>query len=232
MEQRDHLRKLTLLYGTTNPAKLEAMKNRLSDLPFLEIEGLKEGMSGVTIQPGDSQRTGKLPQMKETGNSVLENAVQKARQYYELLHRPVFSCDTGIYLEGVPGELQPGIHVRQREGKYLTDEELLGFYQDLAVRYDPLTAVYQNGICLILDEEHIYASADASLKSKPFRIVDKPHPIRKEGFPLDSLSVDPETGAYFYDLAKDSLDKIAVEDGFLQFFKDVFTGRTDWKKWI
>lgn len=224
--------KLTLIYGTTNPAKLEAMRNRLSEIPFLEIEGLIEEMAGINIRPGFSQRTGKLPQMKETGKTVLENAVQKARQYYELLHRPVFSCDTGIYLEGVPRELQPGIHVRQREGKYLTDEELLAFYQDLAVRYDPLSAVYQNGICLILDEEHIYALADKSLESKPFRIVDKPHPIRKEGFPLDSLSVDPETGRYFYDLTKDCLDKVAVEDGFLQFFKDIFIGKTNWKKWV
>ena len=46
--------------------------------------------------------------------------------------------------------------------------------------------------------------------------------MRKPGFPLDSLSIDIKTGKYYYDLAAEELDVVAVEDGFLEFFKKIF----------
>lgn len=45
--------------------------------------------------------------------------------------------------------------------------------------------------------------------------------IRKAGFPLDSLSVDMKSGQYYYDLPSDRLERVAVEDGFLEFFRKV-----------
>lgn len=59
-----------------------------------------------------------------------------------------------------------------------------------------------------------------------FNITSKPHSaIRKKGFPLDSLSVDLKTGKYYYDLEDAALDQVAVEDGFLAFFRDIFHER-------
>ena len=46
--------------------------------------------------------------------------------------------------------------------------------------------------------------------------------MRKQGFPLDSLSIDIRTGKYYYDLAAEELDVVAVEDGFLEFFRKIF----------
>ncbi len=58
------------------------------------------------------------------------------------------------------------------------------------------------------------------MESEKFLIVAEPHSsIRKQGFPLDSLSVDIRTGKYYYDLPEQALEQVAVEDGFLQFFK-------------
>ena len=52
--------------------------------------------------------------------------------------------------------------------------------------------------------------------------TDKPHStIRKEGFPLDSISLDIKTNKYYYDLPEDKLEQLAVEDGFLEFFKNI-----------
>ncbi len=51
--------------------------------------------------------------------------------------------------------------------------------------------------------------------------MTKPHEIVKEGFPLDSLSIDISTGKYYYDLQSNALDQVAVEDGFLMFFEKV-----------
>ena len=60
------------------------------------------------------------------------------------------------------------------------------------------------------------------MASEPFVITSKPHPMRKKGFPLDSLSIDIKTGKYYYDLEASALDQVAVEDGFLEFFQKAF----------
>ena len=198
---------MKILYGTGNPAKLSSMRRRLVHLD-IEIIGLKD-----LEQP--------IPEVVEDGNTPLENAEKKARAYYEAFGMPVFSCDSGLYLDEVTEAEQPGIHVRTVGGKYLTDEEMLEHYAGLARKYGGVTARYRNAICLVMDEEHVYKAMEESMASEPFLITDKPHPFRKKGFPLDSLSIDIKSGKYYYDLENDELDKVAVEDGFREFFEKV-----------
>ena len=197
---------MKILYGTGNPAKLEAMRRRLEGLN-IEIIGLKD----IDME---------IPEIEEDGTTPLENARKKAWGYYQAFQIPVFSCDSGLYIENIPEEEQPGVHVRTIHGKYLTDEEMLEHYTKLAVKYGDLKARYRNAICLVMDEKHIYEAMEESMASEPFFITSKPHStIRKEGFPLDSISIDIKTGKYFYDLEGNELDQVAVEDGFLEFFK-------------
>ena len=60
------------------------------------------------------------------------------------------------------------------------------------------------------------------LESEKFILTDKPHStVRKEGFPLDSISLDIKTNKYYYDLPEDKLEQVAVGDGFLEFFKNI-----------
>lgn len=196
---------MRLIYGTGNPAKLSAMQKRLSGFD-LEIVGLKD----LDIE---------IPEVPETGSTPLENAYLKATAYYKLLMEPVFSCDSGLYFDLVPEGVQPGVHVRNRNGRTLTDDEMIEYYSGLAKEYGDLTARYRNAICLIVDDQHIYQAMEESMASEPFLMKSEPHNMRKKGFPLDSLSVDIKTGKYYYDLDKDELDTVAVEDGFLQFFQ-------------
>ena len=129
---------------------------------------------------------------------------------------------TMLYFENVPEELQPGIHVRTVGGKYLTDDEMLAYYSGLAKKYGDLKAGYRNAVCLILDRDRVYESMDASLASRPFLITSRPHSkVRQKGFPLDSLSVDIQTGKYYYDMEKGQTEQLAVEDSMLKFFKDL-----------
>lgn len=198
--------KMKLLYGTGNTAKLGAMQRWLTGLD-LEIAGL-EAMSG------------NIPVVMETGNTPLENARQKALAYYDAFGLPVFSCDSGLYFEGVPDDIQPGVHVRTVNGKYLTDNEMLLYYGNLAKKYGPLKARYQNAICLVLDAEHIFESMDSRLSGEPFLITAVPHSrVLHSGFPLDSLSIDLKTGKHFYDLEERNRDEVAVGDGFAEFFR-------------
>lgn len=202
---------MKLLYGTGNQAKLSAMRSRLEPLG-IELIGLS-----------DLKAEGKaVPEVLENGNTPLENARLKATTYYEAFGIPVFSCDSGLYFDNVPEELQPGIHVRNVNGKYLSDEEMILYYAGLARQFGNLTARYRNAICFVTGDGKLYESMDSSLDSERFIITDKPHSaVRKKGFPLDSMSIDIKTNKYYYDLSAEELECFAVEDGFLQFFKQV-----------
>lgn len=98
---------------------------------------------------------------------------------------------------------------------------MITYYSGLVQKYGNLTARYKNAICLVLDESHIYEAMEQSMESEKFIITDKPHKIVKEGFPIDSLSIDIQSGCYYYDLPEDRLEQVAVEEGFIAFFKKV-----------
>lgn len=203
--------KMKLLYGTGNLAKLSTMRNRLEQLD-IELIGLNALRAEGKI----------IPEVIEDGNTPLENARLKAMAYYEAFQIPVFSCDSGLYFDNIPDELQPGVHVRNVNGKCLSDDEMIDYYSGLVKTYGNLVARYRNAICFLMDDTHIYEAMEPSMESEKFILTDKPHStIRKEGFPLDSISLDIKMNKYYYDLPEDRLEQVAVEDGFLQFFKNI-----------
>ena len=169
-----------------NPAKLASMKRIVKKLG-IELIGLRD-------------LNCEIPDVPETGRTPLENARQKALAYYHAFRIPVFSCDSGLYLDGIPDDIQPGVHVRTIAGKRLTDGEMIAYYSDLARRYGDLTARYKNAICLVLDGEQIYEAMEPSMESNVFILTDKPRSVLKEGVPLDSLSIDIKSVKYFCDL--------------------------------
>ena len=196
---------MKILYGTTNKAKLQAMRTALESFD-IELIGL-----------GDIDC--ELPSINENGRTPLENAEIKARAYYEAFHMPVFSCDSGLYFDELVEEEQPGLHVRRINGKELTDDEMIQYYASLAERHGGrITGRYRNAIYLILDENHHYSSMDMSIATEPFLLGTEPHAKRVEGFPLDSLSIDIETGKYYYDLEVKDVST-SVDDGVREFFR-------------
>lgn len=200
---------MKILYGTTNKAKLQAMRLALETFD-IELVGL-----------GDIDS--ELPGINENGKTPLENAEIKAKAYYEAFHMPVFSCDSGLYFEELQEDEQPGLRVRRRNGKELTDDEMIQYYASLAKKHGGrITGRYRNAIYFILDEEHHYSSMGMSIATEPFILVTEPHPKRVEGFPLDSLSVDIETGKYYYDLDVKDVST-SVDDGVREFFAAIFT---------
>lgn len=199
---------MKILYGTTNKAKIQVMKNAVASLD-IELIGL-----------GDID--GELPNIIENGKTPLENAEIKAKAYYEAFHMPVFSCDSGLYFDELQEEEQPGLHVRRMNGKDLTDDEMIEYYGALAEQHGgEITGRYRNAIYFIFDEKHHYSSMDMSIATEPFLLVKKPHSKRVDGFPLDSLSIDIATGKYYYDLDVKEVST-SVEDGFRKFFEGIF----------
>lgn len=184
---------MELIYGTGNVGKLRSMRRSLTGMD-IHIIGLKE----LTVS---------LRDVPETGNSPIENARQKAYAYFAALKRPVFSVDSGLYIDGIAPQRQPGVHVRNIDGKCLTDEEMIEYYTAL-VRgaADRPVARYRNGICLIMDEEHVYEQYDDEVSGEAFLLSDVPHPRREKGFPLNSLSIHLASGKYYYDLPQRNRD--------------------------
>ncbi len=205
---------MEFIFGSTNPGKASVMQRSLAGLP-ISLIGLTEALErkGITLPPA-----------KEDGRTPEENAWQKARFYYRYLQRPVFSCDSGLYLwkqstgEKLSDEFQPGIHVREKDGKRMTDEEMLAHYIGLVKKFGPLIARYQNAICLVEDETHIFISMDESLWGESFLLTDEPHIKKVPGFPLDGISLDIKTGRYFYDMQDCERDALASNAGIRQFF--------------
>lgn len=199
---------MKILYGTTNKGKLQAMKTALESFD-IELIGLRD----IDCE---------LPNINENGKTPLENAEIKAKAYYEAFRMPVFSCDSGLYFDELQDEEQPGLHVRRINDKELTDDEMIAYYAALAEGHGGrITGRYRNAIYFILDEEHHYSSMDMSIATEPFILVAEPHEKRVEGFPLDSLSIDIETGKYYYDLEVKDVST-SVDDGVRRFFEEVF----------
>lgn len=200
----DHMK---ILYGTTNKAKLQAMRNAVEILDINII-----GLNDIKLEP---------PTVNECGKTPLENAEIKAKAYYQAFKIPVFSCDSGLYFNELKEEEQPGVHVRRIHGKELSDDEMIEYYSSLAKRYGgQITGQYRNAIYFVLDENHCYSSMNPSIATEPFILSAVPHPKRVDGFPLDSLSIDIASGQYYYNLGLKDVSS-SVDDGVRSFFQEV-----------
>ncbi len=198
---------MKILYGTTNKGKLSAMEKAVKPMG-IELIGLNDLKADI-------------PVINECGVTPLENAKLKAIAYYEAFHMPVFSCDSGLYFEELTEEEQPGIHVRRVNGRELTDDEMIQYYASLAAQHGgKITGRYRNAIYFILDENRHYYSMDMSIATEPFVLVSNPHTKRVPGFPLDSLSIDMESGIYYYDLKVKDVST-SVDDGVRKFFSEI-----------
>lgn len=197
---------MKILYGTTNKGKFDLMRRAVSPLG-IDIIGL-----------GDLEA--KIPDALEDGRTPLENAEIKARTYFNAFNIPVFSCDSGLYFEGLRDDEQPGIYVRRVNGKELSDEEMTEYYASLSDKHGGnLIGRYMNAIYLILDEERHYKRMDLSIATEPFILASTPHEKKVSGFPLDRLSKDIKSGMYYYDMDSPTLTT-DTEAGLRKFFEE------------
>lgn len=195
---------MKFLYGTSNPSKLEHMEKMLEGLN-VKLLCLKD--LGIELD------------VEECGNSPLENARIKAIAYYKVSGIPTFSCDSGLYIEGLEDAEQPGVKVRRVKGRYLNDEEYIEYYSSLALRLGGTArAKFKNAICLVVDEDNIF-EYDGEDIADHFLMTSKAHSIRKQGFPMDSIALDIKTGEYFLNLNDEHDNESDITDGFRNFFQ-------------
>lgn len=181
--------RLDVLIGTTNPSKVDRLERLLEGrgVHFLTLRDLH-----VVEEPA------------ETGRSPEENARIKAA-FYGRFFDPVICNDSGLYFDGLPIDdpRQPGLHVRSPEGKRLDDDEMIEYYAALIRGLGgKVLAYYLDGLAVCKGGRvESCAENDPEGRSGAFYMVDHASPLRHAGWPLDSLSIDPHTNAYFVDPA-------------------------------
>lgn len=147
--------------------------------------------------------------IEENGKDAIENALIKARAYYEKTKIPTLAMDDTLYLENVPINKQPGMYVRRVGGKTLSDDEMISYYSALAKEYGnngKLTARWIYGMALINNgEEHTY-----TWNKDDFYIVSTPSNIINPGYPLNTISINKKLNKYFTDMTVE--DKLEVKE--------------------
>ena len=189
-----------ILLATKNPAKIKRYKNGLLNrgIKLLTLDDIKVNL-----------------EIQEDGQDALENALIKARNYYQEIGITVMAIDDNLFLENIPMEKQPGSFVRRVNKKRLSDLEMLEYYINLVKEYgtdDKLNAYWLYGLALIKDGlEFTY-----TWKSADFYLVDTKSETIETGYPLNSISLNKKLGKYFTDLTES--DKLLIQESDDQVF--------------
>jgi XTP/dITP diphosphohydrolase len=194
-----------ILYATTNPSKAARMRDLLVSFP-VEILNLVD--------------IGIKTQAPENGDTPAENARQKVEFAFSKCEIPTLAVDYGLYIEAFPKEKQPGLFVRRIYGKdyAASDDELLNYYQqELNNIGGQSKGTWVTAIAFRIDISQIYCEI---FTSETF-FTSKVSPVVMAGEPLNSLQIDPISGAYFSEMLPNERIKAQREraSGIIQFVK-------------
>lgn len=184
-----------ILIGSTNPSKVQNLTHRLSR--FSDVVCCSPEELGLEIR------------IPETGKTMAENALLKAKAFHEASGLPVLSGDSGLYFAEFPMEdpRQPGAHIRRVDGRTLEDEEMIDYYGGLARQFGVLHACYCNAFAAVDESGRVEVFFQDDPKDPDFfdafgfLLCGEPHEKRNPGWPLDSLSMDPYFRRYWFDIA-------------------------------
>lgn len=168
--------KKELFYATNNPGK--------------RFEAAKQfGHHGIKVTtPIDY---GIDIDVEETGNTLEENAILKAKAYADLLTDTlIMADDTGLEIDALNGE--PGTHVRRwKDGKNaMTDQEMIDYCLEKmkGIPKEKRGAQFKTVLALNIPGKEIEIFTGI-LRGY---ILEEASPIRVEGFPFGSLLFVPE----------------------------------------
>jgi XTP/dITP diphosphohydrolase len=178
---------MQLLIATTNPGKKREMAAAFKD--HYEVVALAD-MPNIVIVP-------------ETGETFEENAVLKAKGYFEQTGIPCVADDGGLMVDLLKGG--PGVHSNRWLGEGATDTELAAAIVKAldGVPYERRTArlggvlVYWDGERLLKYENQIYGHITLELTE----------PI-EDGFPYRSILEIPQYDKLYSQLTEEEHDEV------------------------
>lgn len=176
---------MKLLIATTNPAKLAEYREHLFALP-VELIGLSE------LDSTDS--------VEETGATLRENALLKARFYASKFGMLTLADDGGFEIDALGGE--PGVKSRRWPGYEASDEELIKMVFDRLrdVPADRRTARMRSVTVVVAPDGAIVAEAGETGLATEGIVPDVPSKVRQDGFPFRAVLFLPEYKKYYVEL--------------------------------
>lgn len=178
-----------LLIATHNPGKFKEINVHLLPLK-LELVSLSD--LGITED------------YVETAETYEENALGKAKFYYQLSGLPTLADDSGLSVDALGGE--PGVHSRNWPGHRGTDEELLAMLLDKMkdVATEKRTANFVTVVAYWDGEKEIVTRGE-----EPGLIADKQVCPIEEGFPYSSIFYPHGYDKVFSELSISDKNKIS-----------------------
>lgn len=182
---------MKIVFATNNKHKLSEIRNILgSDFEVVSL-----------------QEIGCDTDIPETGNTLEENAMQKARYIYDNYNLSVFADDTGLEVDALGGE--PGIYsARYAGGEGHDSEANMTKLLDKLGENDNRKARFRTAIALILKEDD-----GCSVTEKLFEGIVNGEIIRErrggEGFGYDPIFQPEGYDRTFAELGTDIKNKIS-----------------------
>lgn len=201
---------MKLLIATKNPGKFSEIAEVLAVLP-LQIISLKD--------------IGAQDEVEEHGETHEENAVLKARYFYEKTGLPTLSEDSGIHVDAFPGEL--GVQTRRFRGLgAASDEEWIeNFLSAMAdTPSEKRGAKFMCCAALILDEvscaaPHIFMGETRGI------ITKNPEAPLKPGIPVSSCFRPDECSAVYASLTVEEKNRVSHRGKAMRAVKDFLSIR-------
>ena len=184
---------MKLLFATGNENKYELMKRRLKELENVEVIMPKHINIKIDVN--------------EDGKTAEENAIKKAKAYYDETNLAVIAEDSGLWVERFSEEEQPGLFVKRIDGRDdLSDEEILERYIEKIEKAGGQTnARYKTGIAVINEKGEIYSK---TVDEELFIFTSKKNEKGYiKGGLLDIISYDTINKKYFNELTEEEKSK-------------------------
>ena len=197
-----------ITFGTTNEAKIKQIRGALAPAGIIV-----NGVADKSL----------LPEVFEDGKTANENARKKSIIYAKALNTTVFSMDNALYLDGLKPENQPALNVRRIGGTIdrPTDQQMLDYYSNLIYKLGgKVKGYWEFGIC-IANPSGEYK--ETVIKSERL-FVSKPSKIMVDGYPLESIQIDPMSGRYISEMTQVEQDifwQNAIGKPLLEFVQSV-----------
>ena len=184
---------MKLLFATGNEKKCELMRKRLKEIDQVEVIMPKHINVKIDIE--------------ENGKTAEENAIKKAKAYYEKTKLATIAEDSGLWVEKFSDEDQPGLFVKRVNGREdLSDEEILNSYIEKLDKIGGKSdARYITGIAVINENGEIFSK---TINEEIFILTkDKNDKEYINGGFLDVVSYDPISNKYFNELTEEEKAK-------------------------
>jgi len=186
-----------IIFATGNINKLQEAKSILKDLPYDFI--------GLDSFPN-------IPPIKETGKTLLENSLIKAKTVFDITDLPSIGDDTGLEVEYLNGA--PGVFSGRYAGENATyNDNLTKLLFDMQnVPTNERRARFRTVISFVTKSQEQYVEGIVE-----GMIIDKPR--GSSGFGYDPIFYIPKLKKTFAELSMDEKNKISHRGLALEKFR-------------